>query len=109
MKKYLLLTFGLLCMSTAALATRPSQQEMTVRDAKAQRENAHVVVEGKITGRAGQSDRYWLRDGTGRILINVERCNKARRLIGRQVRVVGKIGHENDRIKIEAKTLNHIK
>ncbi|NDJ59126.1 NirD/YgiW/YdeI family stress tolerance protein [Enterobacteriaceae bacterium 4M9] len=106
MNKALLLIAGLLCASSnVAWAARGCQECVTVNEAKQMHDDARVTLEGKVTGRTGEDDNYWLRDNTGRIAIDVEDCDDDKRLIGRQVRVVGNIDRDDDGAKLDADRL----
>lgn len=108
MKKYVLLLAGLLCLSSGAWADHDRARNVTVREAKTLRDDARVVLEGKITGRAGDDDQYWLRDKTGRILIDVDDDDDDGRLIGKQVRVVGNVDYNDDRVMIEVDHISRL-
>lgn len=107
MKKIVLMIAGLLCVSSGAWADRDSQRNVTVREAKTLHDDARVVLEGKITGRAGDDDRYWLRDKTGRIMIDVDDDDEGR-LVGKQVRVVGNVDYNDDTVMIEVDHLSRL-
>jgi len=76
----------------------------TVKQAKAMRDNARVTLEGKITGRAGDDDRYWLQDGTGKVRVDID-DDDDRRLVGKRVRVIVEVDKNDGRTEIDVDRL----
>jgi uncharacterized protein (TIGR00156 family) len=97
MKKYLtaIVLLGGCLVANNALAREVS----TIKQAKAMRDNAKVALEGKITGRAGDDDRYWLQDSTGKIRVDID--DDERGLVGKKVRVVGEVDKNDGRTEVD--------
>lgn len=74
---------------------------MTVAEAKTMRDDAHVMLKGKITGYAGDDDKYWFSDSTGKIRIDVDDDEDERNLVGKNVHIVGDIDKDDGRTEID--------
>ncbi|WP_380180536.1 NirD/YgiW/YdeI family stress tolerance protein [Kalamiella sp. sgz302252] len=93
----LLLAFALPFYAHSAAKT------VSVKEAKTLHDDAHVILKGKITGRAGDDDHYWLEDSTGKIRIDVEDDDweDSGAAIGKTVRVVGDVDKNDGHTEIE--------
>lgn len=107
MKKYLSAAALLTCCLAANSAL--ARDVSSIKQAKNMRDDAHVILEGKIIGRAGDDDSYWLRDSSGKIKIDVDDDDDDRRLIGRQVRVTGEVDKNDGRTEINVDHLRVLK
>lgn len=103
--KKILATALFLAFSVPACA---AAKTVTVKEAKKLRDDARVTLTGKITGRAGDDDHYWLQDSTGKIRIDVDDDDweDNRAAIGKTVRVTGDIDKNDGRTEIE---VDHIR
>lgn len=101
----LLLALGIIACTSAHASVH---QGVTVAEAKKMRDDRNVVVEGKITGRAGDDD-YWLEDATGKIRIDADDDDDDDggdyRLVGKTVRVVGEIDSDDGRVEIDSDSI----
>ncbi|WP_253384561.1 YgiW/YdeI family stress tolerance OB fold protein [unidentified bacterial endosymbiont] len=106
MKKYL----GLIALLGGCLVANNAlaRDVSTIKQAKEMRDDARVTLEGKITSRAGDDDRYWLQDSTGKIRIDVDDDDEGS-LIGRQVRIVGDVDKNDGRTEIDVDHLRILK
>lgn len=107
---HLLLIAGLSGFCTVAIANsgKGDRQNVSVSKAKTLRDDSRVVLQGKITGRAGDDDLYWLEDSSGRIRIDVDDDDDGRHLIGKKVRVVGDVDHHDGHVEIEVDHLRRL-
>lgn len=83
-------------------ANHSHTRQVTVAEAKTMRDDANVMLKGKITGYAGDDDKYWFSDSTGKIRIDVDDDdNDEVSLIGKQVHIVGDIDKDDGRTEID--------
>lgn len=77
-----------------------ARQEVTVAEAKTLRDGRQVTHRGTISGRA-DDDRYWLKDSTGRIRVDID-DEDDRYLIGKKLRVTGEVDRNDGYSEINA-------
>ncbi|MBV6820050.1 NirD/YgiW/YdeI family stress tolerance protein [Rahnella sp. PD12R] len=99
-KKSVLLIF---LFPMIALANHSHTREVTVAQAKTLRDDARVMLTGKIISYAGDDDRYWFQDSTGKIRIDVDDDDDddERRLIGKTVHIIGDVDKDDGRVEID--------
>lgn len=72
---------------------------VSVGEAKKLPDNAKVVLEGKIVSRAGHDDdKYWFKDSTGRIRVDVDDDDV---VFNRRIQLFGEVDHNDGRIEID--------
>lgn len=109
MKK--ILAAALLLACTLPFYAQAAAKNVTVKEAKSLRDDARVTLTGKITGRAGDDDHYWLEDSTGKIRIDVddEDWEDSHAAIGKTVRVVGDVDKNDGRTGIEVEHIRVVR
>lgn len=80
-------------------ANNSHTRQVTVAEAKTMHDDANVMLKGQITGYAGDDDKYWFSDGTGKIRIDVDDDDVF--LIGKHVHIVGDIDKDNGKTEID--------
>ncbi|MFC0141848.1 NirD/YgiW/YdeI family stress tolerance protein [Erwinia mallotivora] len=100
--KRLILSTCLLALSFTSYA-HDYAKSVTVKQAKSLRDNSRVTLTGKITGQAGDEDKYWLEDSTGRIKIDVDDDDREDKnlAVGKTVRVTGDTDRDEGHTEIE--------
>ncbi|MGE9552148.1 NirD/YgiW/YdeI family stress tolerance protein [Erwinia amylovora] len=109
MKKLLITTCLLACAFTASADERA--KSVTVKQAQSMRDDSRVSLTGKITGHAGDDDKYWLQDSTGRIRIDVDDddWDDENVAIGKTVRVVGDTDRDDGHTEIDVDHIRVVK
>ena len=79
---------------------------VSIAEAKKLPDNAGVVLEGKIVGRAGHDDdKYWFVDSTGRIRVDVDDDDL---YLNQRVQLFGEVDRNDGRIEIDADHLRPV-
>lgn len=109
MKRYIPVSAIALIAGCLFAGSALARDVTTVKEAKTLRDDSRVTLEGKITGRAGDDDRYWLQDSTGKIRVDIDDDDDERGLVGKRVRVTGDVDKNDGRTEIDVDHLRIIK
>jgi uncharacterized protein (TIGR00156 family) len=77
---------------------------ISVAEAKKLPDNAYVVLEGEIVSRAND-DKYWFKDNTGRIQVEVDEDEM---VFKRRVQLIGEVERNDGQLEINVERVHFI-
>lgn len=94
------------CAAQAKNYPHGRSHSISVAEAKKLPDNAFVVLEGEIVGRAKHDDdKYWFKDNTGRIKVDVDEDEV---VFKRRVQLIGEVDRNDGQLEIDVDRVHFI-
>ncbi len=94
------------CAAQAKNYPHGRSHSISVAEAKKLPDNAFVVLEGEIVGRAKyDDDKYWFKDNTGRIKVDVDEDEV---VFKRRVQLIGEVDRNDGQLEIDVDRVHFI-